>query len=149
MLDPDIARMLQAMQDNGEPPLFQDATPDEARRRGVHVRATYYPPVLMEVESVDERSIPGPAGDIPVRIYRPEEPTGTTVVFFHGGGWIIGDLDSHDGHARRLAATTGAVVVHVQYRLAPENPFPAGYQDAVAATDWAYQHIADLGGRAD
>ena len=105
MLDPDIARMLQAMQDNGEPPLFQDATADEARRRGVHMRARYYPPVLMDVASVEELAIPGPAGDIPVRIYRPEDPTGATVVFFHGGGWVIGDLDSHDGHARRLAAT--------------------------------------------
>jgi acetyl esterase/lipase len=149
MLDPDIAAMLQDMQDNGEPPLFHDATPDEARRRGVHVRARYYPPVLMDVESVEERLIPGPAGDIPIRIYRPEEPTGTTVVFFHGGGWIIGDLDSHDGHARRLATTVGAVVVHVDYRLAPEHPFPAAHQDCVAAIEWAFEHVDELGGRAD
>jgi len=149
MLDPDIARMLQAMQDNGEPPLFKGTTAAGARQRGIDIRARYYPPVLQPVATIDELTIPGPAGPIPARAYRPENPTGATIVFFHGGGWIIGDLDSHDGHARRLAATTGAVVVHVQYRLAPENPFPAGYQDAVAATDWAYQHIADLGGRAD
>ena len=74
MLDPDIARMLQAMQDNGEPPLFHDATPDEARRRGVHVRARYYPPVLMDVSGVEERTIPGPAGDIPVRSTGPRTP---------------------------------------------------------------------------
>jgi acetyl esterase len=141
--------MLQAMQDNGEPPLFHDAIPAEARRRGVHVRARYYPPVLMDVAVVDERNTPGPAGDIPVRIYRPEDPTGATVVFFHGGGWIIGDLDSHDGHARRLAATVGAVVVHVDYRLAPEHPLPAAHQDCVAAIEWAFEHVAELGGRAD
>jgi acetyl esterase/lipase len=149
MLDPDIARMLQAMQDNGEPPLFQDVTADEARRRGVHLRARYYPPVLVDVDSVEALAIPGPAGELPVRIYRPEEPTGTTVVFFHGGGWVIGDLDSHDGHARRLAATLGAVVLHVDYRLAPEHPFPAAYEDCVAAIEWAFEHVDELGGRAD
>jgi len=149
MLDPDVARMLQAMQDNGEPPLFQDVTADEARRRGVHLRARYYPPVLMDVDSVQALAIPGPAGDLPVRIYRPEDPTGTTVVFFHGGGWVIGDLDSHDGHARRLAATLGAVVLHVDYRLAPEHPFPAAYEDCAAAIEWAFEHVDELGGRAD
>ena len=149
MLDPDLATMLQRMHDNGEPPLFQDVTAEEARRRGVHVRAQYYPPVLMDVADVQEVSIPGPAGDIPARIYRPEDPTGATIVFFHGGGWIIGDLESHDGHARRLAATVGAVVVHVGYRLAPEHPFPAAYDDCVAATRWAHDHVEELGGRAD
>src|SRR6478752_1211568 len=149
MLDPEIARMLQAMQDNGEAPLFKDTTGEGARQRGVDIRARYYPPVLKDVAWIDELSIPGPAGGLPARVYRPENPTGATVVFFHGGGWIIGDLDSHDGHARRLAATVGAVVVHVQYRLAPENPFPSGYQDAVAATEWAFDHIDELGGRAD
>jgi len=149
MLDPDVARMLQAMQDNGELPLFQDVTADEARRRGVHLRARYYPPVLMDVDSVQALAIPGPAGDLPVRIYRPEDPTGTTVVFFHGGGWVIGDLDSHDGHARRLAATLGAVVLHVDYRLAPEHPFPAAYEDCAAAIEWAFEHVDELGGRAD
>jgi acetyl esterase len=149
MLDPEIAQMLQTMTDNGEPPLFAGTTGPGARQRGVDIRARYYPPVLKDVARVDERSIPGPAGDIAVRVYWPENPTGATVVFFHGGGWIIGDLDSHDGHARRLAATVGAVVVHVEYRLAPENPFPAGYLDCIAATNWAYDHIDDLGGRLD
>jgi len=134
MLDPDIAQMMQAMQDNGEPPLFKDTTGEKARQRGVEIRARYYPPVLKHVARIEERSVPGQAGDLPVRVYWPENPTGATIVFFHGGGWIIGDLDSHDGHARRLAATVGAVVVHVEYRLAPENPFPAGYEDCIAAT---------------
>jgi acetyl esterase len=149
MLDPQIAQMLQAMQANNEPPLFKDATADEARRRGIHVRAQYYPPVLMDVARVDERTIPGPAAAIPVRVYWPEKPTGATIAFFHGGGWIIGDLDSHDGHARRLAATVGAVVVHVDYRLAPEHPFPAAYEDCIAAITWVHEHVDELGGRAD
>jgi len=149
MLDPDIAQMMQAMQDTGEPPLFKDTTGEKARQRGVEIRARYYPPVLKHVARIEERSVPGQAGDLPVRVYWPENPTGATIVFFHGGGWIIGDLDSHDGHARRLAATVGAVVVHVEYRLAPENPFPAGYQDCIAATDWTYDQIDELGGRAD
>ena len=149
MMDPDIARMMQAMQDNGEPPLFKDTTAVQARQRGIDIRARYYPPVLMDVAEVEQRVIPGPAGNIPARVYRPENPTGATVVFFHGGGWIIGDLDSHDGHARRLAATVGAVVVHVEYRLAPENPFPAGYLDCVAAIDWVYENIDELGGRTE
>ena len=122
MLDHGIARMLQAMHDDGEPPLFADHDAAVARRRGVEIRGRYYPPVLPRVAAVEETTVPGPAGPIAARIYRPPAPTGVTVVFFHGGGWIIGDLDSHDGHARRLAATVGAVVLHVDYRLAPENP---------------------------
>jgi acetyl esterase/lipase len=150
MIDPEIAQMLQAMQDAGEPPLFLEVTATEARRRGVNVRNKYYPPVLHHVARVDERSIPGPGGDIPIRVYWPEHNAlGATVVFFHGGGWIIGDLDSHDGHARRLAHTIGAVVVHVGYRLAPEHPFPAGYDDCVAAITWVHEHVDELGGRRD
>lgn len=103
----------------------------------------------MDVARVDERTIPGQAGPISVRVYWPEKPTGTTIAFFHGGGWIIGDLESHDGHARRLAATVGAVVVHVDYRLAPEHPFPAAYDDCVAAFTWVHDHVDELGGRAD
>jgi len=147
MLDHGIARMLQAMHDDGEPPLFVDHDATLARRRGVEIRGRYYPPVRLDVATVEETAIPGPAGPRRARIYRPPAPTGATVVFFHGGGWIIGDLDSHDGHARRLAATVGAVVVHVEYRLAPENPFPAAYLDCVAAVEWAGEHIDELGGR--
>ena len=150
MIDPDIAQMMQAMQDNGEPPLFKNTTGEQARQRGVDIRARYYPPVLQGGRRIVQ-SGPSPArpATFPPGVYRPENPTGATIVFFHGGGWIIGDLDSHDGHARRLAATVGAVVVHVEYRLAPENPFPAGYLDCLAAIDWAYDHIDELGGRLD
>jgi acetyl esterase len=149
MLDPDIARMMQAMHDNGEPPLFESHDADAIRKRGEIVRVRYYPPVVMDVATVENLTIPGEGGDIPVRIYRPLEPTGATVVYFHGGGWIIGNLDSHDGHVRRITATVGAVVVHVDYRLAPEHPFPAGLNDCIAATEWAYRNVSSLGGRTD
>jgi len=149
MLDPDIARMMQTMHDAGEPPLFESRDAVSIRKRGETIRARYYAPVLMDVASTQDITIPGPAGDIPARVYRPLTPTGATVLYFHGGGWIIGDLESHDGHVRRIASTAGAVVVHVDYRLAPEHPFPAGLLDCIAATEWVQQNIEGLGGRAD
>lgn len=108
-------------------------------------------PALPDVEAVgavDDRTIPGPAGDLPVRIYRPlEEPDGALpgIVYFHGGGWVLCDLDSHDGACRRLANAIGAVVVSVDYRLAPEHEFPAAAEDAHAATTWVAEHAHDLG----
>lgn len=97
---------------------------------------------------VSDRSIPGPAGEMPVRIYRPPSADATAapvVVFFHGGGFVAGDLDTHDGTARQHAAESGAVVVSVDYRLAPEHPYPAAVEDAVAATAWVAAHAAELG----
>ncbi len=149
MLDPDIANMMRAMHDAKEAPLFESHDAVGIRQRGETIRARYYPPVLMEVADTQSITIPGPAGNISARIYRPLEPTGATVMYFHGGGWIIGNLESHDGHARRVAATTGAVVVHVDYRPAPENPFPAGLHDCIAATVWAHHNIENPGGRTD
>jgi acetyl esterase len=80
------------------------------------------------------------------RIYRPAEPGGATVVWLHGGGWTVGSVADYDGLARRLAARLPAVVVSVEYRRAPEHPFPAAVDDAVAATRWALAHAAELGG---
>jgi acetyl esterase len=87
------------------------------------------------------------AGGIPARLYTPPRaanPSGG-LVYFHGGGWVIGDLDTHDGHCRRLAAYAGVRVLAVDYRLAPEHPFPAGHDDALAATTWTFDHAAELG----
>jgi acetyl esterase len=95
----------------------------------------------------EDRTIPGPAGPVPVRVYRPE-PTGSppqAAVFFHGGGWVLGGLDSHDTLCRELAAQAGAVLVAVDYRLAPEHPYPAGLDDCAAATRWVAAHAAELG----
>jgi acetyl esterase len=107
-------------------------------------------PPPTEVARVEDRTIPGPGGDIPVRIYWPKWP-GTDsnpfplVVYFHGGGWVICDLDTHDETCRTLAKGSGAVVASVDYRLAPEHRFPAAAEDAYAATVWAADHAADLG----
>jgi acetyl esterase len=90
------------------------------------------------------------AGGIPARLYRPRAGDGLgLLVFLHGGGWVIGDLDSHDNVCRALANGSGHAVLSVEYRLAPEFPFPAGLDDAVAATRWAHANAPSLGCRAD
>jgi acetyl esterase len=100
-----------------------------------------------EVASVEDRTIPGPAGDIPVRVYHPSADGAVRpgVVYFHGGGWVICDLDTHDGACRRLANAVDAVVVSVDYRLAPEHKYPAAAEDSYAATRWAAKNAAELG----
>lgn len=103
-------------------------------------------PTPPEVASVDDRSVPGAAGDIPVRIYRPSNDDGLpAIVFFHGGGWVIGNLDSHDHLCRALANAAGALVVNVDYRLAPENAYPAAYDDCVSVFAWTVANAAELG----
>jgi acetyl esterase len=96
----------------------------------------------------DDRSLDGPAGSIPIRVYRP--PTGSdtplpVIVFLHGGGWSVGDLDTYDGMARRHAAAADAIVVAIDYRLAPEHPYPAAVDDVWAATQWVAEHAEELG----
>ncbi len=101
----------------------------------------------IEIAGVIDRTIPGPAGDIPVRIYRPASASDLPViVYFHGGGWVLGSLTTHDGICRGLADGVGAVVVSVDYRLAPEHRYPAAVEDAVAATRWVGDHAAAIGG---
>lgn len=101
------------------------------------------------VGRVEDRSVPGASGGppIPVRLYWPRTAGDRLplLVFFHGGGWVIGDLDSHDPLCRAMANETGAVVMAVDYRLAPEHHFPAAAEDAYAATAWAHAHAAELG----
>jgi len=93
-----------------------------------------------------DRSIPGPAGDIPVRIHWPAGAGPfPALVFFHGGGWVVGDLDTHDVTCRSLTNQAGCVTVSVDYRLAPEHRFPAAVEDAYAATRWVVDHAAELG----
>jgi acetyl esterase len=113
------------------------------------LKASRRPAVPVAVGNVEDRTIPGPAGEIPVRIYHPlgAADTGLPVlVYFHGGGFVLCDLDSHDSCCRRLSNGIGAVVVSVDYRLAPEHPFPAAVDDAWAATEWVAAHAGDLGG---
>ena len=103
-----------------------------------------------QVASVEDRTIPGPAGEIPVRIYTPEGSGPFPVlVFFHGGGFVIGDLNTHDGACRELCNGANAVVVAVDYRLAPEHPYPAAPDDCFAALQWAHANAASINGDPD
>jgi acetyl esterase len=118
-----------------------DLSPEELRNLG---GASIPSPI--ELASIVDRTIPGPAGELPVRIYRPSDDQSLpVVVFFHGGGWVIGGLDSHDHLARVLANKADCVVVAVDYRLAPEAKFPAAADDAVAAFEWVLDNAAELG----
>jgi acetyl esterase len=95
---------------------------------------------------VEDRSIDGPVGPINIRIYWPPTDSAPPVlVYFHGGGFVLGDLDTHDGTCRQHAVGAGAVVVSVDYRLAPEHPYPAAVEDAWAATQWVAAHGEDIG----
>ena len=146
-LDPVIASVLDMMAASGAKSIAS-GTPEQAREgfRAMTV-GLRDPASLAQVGEVSERTIAGPAGEVPVRVYRPlADGPHPTIVFFHGGGYVIGDLDTHDDHARLLCRDVDAVVVSVDYRLAPEAPFPAGLQDCVAAYRWVVEHAADLGG---
>ena len=101
------------------------------------------------VAQVNDRAIPGPAGEIPVRVYTPEgDGPFPLLVYVHGGGWVICTLDTHDGLCRSLANQARCVVVSVDYRLAPERPFPAAPEDCYAATRWVAAHATTLNGDA-
>ncbi|HMC71387.1 MAG TPA: alpha/beta hydrolase, partial [Mycobacteriales bacterium] len=148
-VDPQIAAILELLASTGSPSLAS-GSPEQARAvfrfTTVDMRD---PSTLVEVASIDNQDIPGPAGSIPIRIYRPvaDGPV-PTIVFFHGGGFVIGDLETHDDHGRLLCRDVEAVVVSVDYRLAPEHKFPAGFEDCLAATRWASTNIERLGGDA-
>jgi len=102
------------------------------------------------VGGVTDGTIPGPGGRIPVRAYRPDaDGPYPTVVFYHGGGFVLGGLESHDLFCRHLARESGCVVVSVDYRLAPEHPFPAAVEDADAALRWAAENTETLRGTGD
>jgi acetyl esterase len=100
----------------------------------------------VKIAEVEDRKLPGPGGAIPVRLYRPEgRAPQPALVYFHGGGWVIGSLETHDGSCRDLANRIGCVVVSVDYRLAPENRYPAAAEDCYAATKWVAENAAALG----
>lgn len=111
-------------------------------------RAAYAVDDPTPVSEVRELELPGPAGSIPARLYRPEggDSSPGVVVLLHGGGFVLGDIEIHDEAGRRTCAGAGALVVSVDYRLAPEHPFPAAVEDAVAATRWIAEQSAELGG---
>lgn len=145
-LDADLARIQAAIQESGRYPIGFDIPGPEARRRARERDAEFYAPEAFDVASIEDTVIHLATRDIPVRIQRPHEPKGGTVVYFHGGNWIHGDLDSHQSSAARLALRTGATVMQVDYRLAPEHPFPAAVDDACDALKWSVDNVGGLGG---
>jgi len=122
----------------GQPPL-PTMTPTEARGRPEPLAAA-----PEAVGSVTARSIPGPGGPIPIRIYRPKDPLKGGLVYFHGGGWVIGSLEGADGTCRALANRSRSVVISIGYRLAPETKFPGPIEDAYAAVRWVAENATDL-----
>ena len=149
MLDPHFKAMLEQQAAEAAP----DAPPLEALPldvlRGFYRAQRTGQNVATSPAEVAARdfTLPGAGGAVPVRLYTPPGATtpGPLLVYFHGGGWVIGDLETHDAHCRRLALHSGARVMAVDYRLAPEDPFPAGHDDALAATRWAFDHAAEMG----
>jgi acetyl esterase len=141
-LDPEIVEIDRRWKASGIPDLYVGSGP-EMRARGVQVRSLFYPKPDLEHGEIRDITIAG----IRARVVRPVRGEATaTLVYFHGGGFILGDLDSHEAHCIRIANATGAVVVSVDYRLAPEDPFPAGADDSIAATRWIHAHRAEFGG---
>ncbi len=141
-VDPQVQTILDGLAAADAPPLTEQ-TPDQVRESFAVMAALGVPE---DVYAVEDSSVPGPAGDIPVRIYRPSDDRPLpALVWYHGGGFVIGDLDSHDAVCRSLANRAGCVVIAVDYRLAPEHPFPASPDDAVAAFDALRDRAADLG----
>ena len=138
-LDPDAAAVFKAYQEAGRPP-YETVSPAEARELYLKGRVVSNPEPP-ELKSVQPLAIPSPTGPIPARIYTPMRLRKTNglapcLVFFHGGGWVIGDLDSHDVVCRKLADEGELIVISVNYRLAPEHKFPAAVEDAITATTW-------------
>jgi acetyl esterase len=147
-LDPDAAAVYKAFLDAGRPP-YETVSPAEAREFYLQARFVSNPEPP-ELASIEPLAIPSPAGSIPARVYTPVKLRNANglapcLVFFHGGGWVIGNLDSHDVACRKLADEGQLIVISIDYRLAPEHKFPAAVNDVVAATTWIAEHAKQLG----
>jgi acetyl esterase len=146
-VDPQIATLLELIAAAESKPM-SEGTPEEARRGFRTLTVDLRDPAAVpDVASVEDTTVAGAEGDLPARVYRPaaDGPL-PTLLLLHGGGFVIGDLDTHDVTARTLANGCRAVVVSVDYRLAPEHPFPAAVDDALAAARWVADHLVELGG---
>ncbi|OAF05555.1 acetyl hydrolase [Bradyrhizobium centrolobii] len=148
VLDPDAAAVYKAFQEAGRP-AYETLTAPEARAYYSQARfaTNPEPPELARIAAL---SIPAQHGAVPARIYVPAElrrrdGLSPAMVFFHGGGWVIGDLDTHDVACRKLAVESALIVISVDYRLAPEHKFPAAVDDAIAATRWVAANAHELG----
>ncbi|WP_213992128.1 alpha/beta hydrolase [Sodalis sp. dw_96] len=144
---PQVQQWLEQLHTGGAPAL-NTLSIEDARAAYCQLSVQFGGPSL-EMASVDMLTAQGPAGDIPLRRYRPiglDVAQAPTLLYFHGGGWVIGDLDSHDKVCRHIAGYSGCQVVSVGYRLAPEYPAPAAAVDAIAALIWVVEH-SDIAGR--
>lgn len=146
LLDPEVEKLLELARQAGRPP-YEALTPEQARAAYAASWDLLQPPP-QAVAAVRDVSVPGQGGELRLRIYR---GLGTQdgqplpcMVFLHGGGWVIGNLESHDRLCRRLANVARICVVAVDYRLAPEHRFPAALEDAATALQWVTEHQADL-----
>ncbi len=141
-LDPQARVVLDQLAAMGLPAV-NEVSPEQARAN-MKLRPRAPGP---EVAKVEDRSIPGPDGDVPVRIYIPEGSGPFPIlIWYHGGGWVIGDLESADGPSRHLCVGADCVVVSVDYRLAPETKFPGPAEDCYAAIQWAVDNAAAING---
>ena len=147
MLHPQAEALLRLIAEKGIPPTHT-LTVAQAREY-YRVRRSVTQPAPPEVAEARDLKAPGPAGDIPLRLYRPagSRPGDAlpVLVYYHGGGWVIGDLETHDTLCRELANGAGCAVVAVDYRMGPEHRFPAAVDDAIAATRWVQANAASLG----
>ena len=143
-LDPQMKTLLDQLA-GAEAKPFHAGSPQEARA-GIEALIGLVAGAPEKVAKVEDRKIPGPGGEIPVRIYTPAgaAPKGA-LLFFHGGGWVIGDIETHDVLCRSIANGAGCVTISVDYRLAPEFKFPAAPEDCYAATKWVADNAATLG----
>jgi acetyl esterase len=142
-LHPQVRDLLKQIADSGAKPYHQCSV-DEARR--AFAARALLPPSTVEVAKVENRGIGGPAGnEIGLRIFTPKgRGPFPLLVYFHGGGWVVGDVNTHDSVCREVCGRAGIVVVSVDYRLAPEHRFPAAIDDCIAATRWVAAHAASL-----
>lgn len=145
-VDPDAQNLLAMLKAAGRPPLTS-LSPAEARAAYLAGRALLEP-VLPQVAELKDMSAPGPHGDVPLRFYRGATAPTTNapaLLFAHGGGWVIGDRDSHEYVCRKLANDAACVVVSIDYRLGPEHKFPAAIDDSLAAAQWLTKEASSLG----
>lgn len=143
-LHPDVPALMQALRDMGVPPLGSVA-PAVARVNYTQSRRRLQPPPL-EIATVTDHLIPRPGTPLRVRLYRgTAAPHLPCLVFLHGGGWVLGSIESHDGMCRHLALQAGCAVLAVDYRLAPEHPYPAALEDAMLALRWVAAEAGALG----
>ncbi len=149
-LTPEVSDFLDTLKQRGHVPTDRQPSPVAARQESVERRARLMIPAP-PMESIEDFPIPTEDGEITVRRYVPPAAvrSGATVVWLHGGGWVVGDIDAAHAESARIAQESGAVLLSVEYRLAPEHRYPAAPRDTYAALLWAAEHIEDLGGDAD